>query len=69
MKCAKCGKSATKLNAQGIPVCSHHTKIKIKAPSCPNCGLEMNIRESKYGKFWGCKAFPMCDGIQRLGSA
>jgi len=66
MKCSACGKTATKLNMQGVPACSVHSKSKIKTPSCPNCGLEMKIREGKYGKFWGCQAFPMCDGIKKI---
>ncbi len=66
MKCAKCGKFATKLNSQDLPVCSRHSTVEIKVPSCPNCGLGMTLRESKFGKFWGCKAFPMCDGLKKL---
>jgi len=57
---------ASKYNKAGIPVCSQHSKAKISAPNCPNCGLEMRIREGKYGKFWGCQAFPMCDGLQKI---
>ncbi|MEK6958002.1 MAG: topoisomerase DNA-binding C4 zinc finger domain-containing protein [archaeon] len=66
MKCAQCGNTATKINSKGIPVCSQHLKTKFSAPKCPNCGIEMKIREGKYGKFWGCVAFPMCDGIRKL---
>tara|TARA_Y100000310_G_scaffold334097_1_gene413023 strand:- start:5323 stop:5535 length:213 start_codon:yes stop_codon:yes gene_type:complete len=66
LKCAKCGKTATIYNAQQMPVCSRHVKNKIKVPSCPSCGIEMMLRESKYGKFWGCKAFPMCDGLKKI---
>ena len=66
MKCAKCGKPATKYNSDQIPVCSKHTKEKIKAPNCPNCKLTMVIRQGKYGAFWGCQAFPMCDGIEKI---
>lgn len=66
MRCAKCGSQASKYNRQGIPVCSKHAKAKVSAPKCPNCGLSMRVRESKYGKFWGCPAFPMCDGLQKI---
>ena len=66
MKCVECGSFATNLNAQGIPVCSRHTKSKVKAPTCPECKSLMTIRESKYGRFWGCTAYPMCDGIVKI---
>ncbi len=66
MKCAKCGSFATKLNSNDIPVCSRHSKVSVKSPKCPNCKLEMTIRKGKFGSFWGCKAFPMCDGIQKI---
>ncbi len=66
MKCASCGKVATKLNSKGIPVCSQHAKSSVTAPNCPDCGLEMVIRNGKYGSFWGCRAFPMCEGIKKL---
>jgi len=66
MKCAKCSNPASKYNAKGFPVCARHSKARITAPSCPNCRLEMVLREGKFGKFWGCPAFPMCDGLQKL---
>ncbi len=27
---------------------------------CPECGGKLVLRESRYGKFWGCKNFPKC---------
>ncbi|MBN1940667.1 MAG: topoisomerase DNA-binding C4 zinc finger domain-containing protein [Candidatus Diapherotrites archaeon] len=66
MKCAVCGSTATKLNKSDIPVCGRHANSKIKSPNCPNCGLQMKLRESKYGKFWGCTAFPMCNGMKKI---
>lgn len=29
-------------------------------PSCPKCAVKLLIRESKHGRFWGCKNFPKC---------
>lgn len=29
---------------------------------CPVCGLEMFIKEGRYGSFWGCSNFPKCKG-------
>ena len=66
MKCAKCGKPATKYNKNQIPVCGKCANAKITPPTCPNCKLEMVIRQGKYGAFWGCPAFPMCDGISKI---
>ena len=66
MKCAKCGTVATKYSKDGIPVCSRHINEKIAAPKCPDCGSMMNVRSGKYGAFWGCTAFPMCQGIEKI---
>ncbi len=27
---------------------------------CPECGAEMVLRNSRYGKFYGCSRFPLC---------
>ena len=35
-------------------------------PDCPDCGHPMVTRESKYGKFWGCRQFPVCRGTRKL---
>jgi len=66
MKCAACGNQALNITKEGLPVCSRHLKSKVSAPKCPDCGLGMKIRESKYGKFWGCTAFPMCNGLRKM---
>ncbi|MCH7902295.1 topoisomerase DNA-binding C4 zinc finger domain-containing protein [archaeon] len=66
MKCAECGKPATKLNFSDQPVCSKHVKTRVKMPKCPNCKLNMVVRTGKFGAFWGCMAFPMCDGIKKI---
>jgi ssDNA-binding Zn-finger/Zn-ribbon topoisomerase 1 len=31
-------------------------------PKCGECGSPMILRESRYGKFWGCSRFPQCKG-------
>ncbi|PIN85606.1 MAG: hypothetical protein COV47_01290 [Candidatus Diapherotrites archaeon CG11_big_fil_rev_8_21_14_0_20_37_9] len=66
MNCAVCGGTATKLNIEKQPVCSRHVKSKAKAPACPDCKLPMMIRAGKYGAFWGCMAFPSCNGIKKI---
>ena len=35
------------------------------SPLCPLCGSAMVPRESQYGPFWGCTAFPRCRGKRR----
>jgi len=66
LKCVKCGGVATIYNKDGFPTCSKHRNEKISAPKCPQCKSLMILREGKYGKFWGCSAYPMCDGIEKL---
>ncbi len=66
MNCAKCGNPATKLNKEEVPVCSRHAKASVKSPKCPDCKLEMVVRKGKFGAFWGCRAFPMCEGIRKI---
>jgi ssDNA-binding Zn-finger/Zn-ribbon topoisomerase 1 len=29
---------------------------------CPDCDSVMELKESRYGKFWGCTQFPNCRG-------
>lgn len=33
---------------------------------CPQCGGEMQERDGKYGKFYGCKSYPNCKGIIKV---
>lgn len=66
MKCAKCGMSATIYNKSGVPVCSKHKNENISSPECPDCGGLMQIRNGKYGAFWGCTNYPNCVGIKKV---
>lgn len=27
---------------------------------CPECGKPMILKDSRYGKFWGCMGYPEC---------
>lgn len=38
-------------------------EIEIKKPKCPECGSIMYLRDSKYGKFYGCVRYPHCQAI------
>lgn len=33
-----------------------------QAPKCGECQSPMILRESRYGKFWGCSQYPECKG-------
>jgi ssDNA-binding Zn-finger/Zn-ribbon topoisomerase 1 len=35
-----------------------------QAPFCSKCGKRMTLRDSDYGKFWGCTGYPECRGRQ-----
>ena len=32
--------------------------------TCPTCGGPMVPRDSRYGKFWGCREYPRCRGTR-----
>jgi DNA topoisomerase I len=32
--------------------------------TCPKCGSPMYLRESRFGKFYGCSKYPECDGTR-----
>jgi ssDNA-binding Zn-finger/Zn-ribbon topoisomerase 1 len=32
----------------------------IHPPICPDCALPMQLRDSRFGKFWGCPNYPRC---------
>jgi len=35
-------------------------KVKKYDVTCPDCGSSMVLRNSKYGKFYGCSTYPEC---------
>ena len=35
------------------------------APTCPKCKAQTVLRRGRYGKFWSCSRFPVCDGLVR----
>jgi hypothetical protein len=42
--------------------------IANQAPLCPKCGIRLVLRGGRFGDFWGCTAYPVCDGTSRLGA-
>lgn len=36
------------------------SSINQEAPKCPDCGSDMNIKQSRYGAFWSCSKYPEC---------
>ena len=38
----------------------HKMQHDIKNNICPRCGSPLVLRDSEYGKFWGCSNYPKC---------
>ena len=36
------------------------SSIDQEAPKCPDCGSDMNIKQSRYGAVWSCAKYPEC---------
>lgn len=42
---------------------SHKTFGDFEFPvTCADCGSPMDLRDSRYGKFYGCSSYPKCKG-------
>lgn len=39
---------------------------KGETPFCPRCGSMMEIRNGRYGEFWGCMSYPRCRGSEDI---
>jgi AAA domain/PLD-like domain len=39
-----------------------------KGPPCPNCQKPTRLRSGAYGPFYGCTAYPKCNGIVKISS-
>ena len=39
---------------------------QMSSESCPLCGSAMYIHEGKYGKFLGCRNYPICKGTRKI---
>jgi DNA topoisomerase-1 len=37
-----------------------------EAPKCPDCGADLVMRSSRFGKFWGCSSYPECRFMRPL---
>jgi hypothetical protein len=35
-------------------------------PFCTRCGSMMEIRNGRYGEFWGCMSYPRCRGSEDI---
>ena len=35
-----------------------------ETPSCPRCGMMMEVRSGRRGMFWGCLRYPACRGTE-----
>jgi len=39
--------------------------VKQDTKECPKCGSELKERDGKFGKFYGCSAYPKCKYTQK----
>jgi len=67
--CVHCGKFATIFNKEGQPTCVRCVKKPFKGYKCSKCGGIMSIKKGKYGSFWGCSDYPICDHTVSLKKA
>lgn len=37
-----------------------------ETPFCARCGSMMEIRNGRYGEFWGCMSYPRCRGSEDI---
>ncbi len=51
--CPFCGKRATILNTQKVPVCIEHKKNELNNLKCA-CGSYIDMRQGKFGVFFTC---------------
>jgi DNA topoisomerase-1 len=42
--------------------------VKAEGMKCPECGKDMYLRESRYGRFYGCEDYPNCKGILQVST-
>jgi len=57
-------KFSANIGEDGKPVVKEKKKIVYTDKKCPKCKGKMVLRESKYGKFMGCAAYPKCTGMR-----
>lgn len=41
------------------------TVEELIGPSCPKCKSAMQLRKGAHGEFWGCVAYPKCNGTEK----
>lgn len=58
-----CGYTAN-VDSQGKPEQKKAVVKEYGTKPCPDCGSQMVKRQSKYGVFFGCSAFPKCRGMR-----
>lgn len=47
---------------------SKEEPIKAEGIKCPECGKDMYLRESRYGRFYGCEDYPNCKGVRPIST-
>lgn len=59
--------SSQQRRPQGL--CMPPSKPMTVTPKCPVCESPMALRESRFGKFYGCRAYPRCRGLIAIDKA
>ena len=54
------GKEAVNEHKQQVYLRQNQPESKIRHGICPRCGGQLVLRNSKYGKFYGCSNYPKC---------
>ena len=67
--CVHCGKLATRYNKGKQPTCLRCMIKPEKVYICSKCKNFMVIRKGKYGSFWSCCGYPICDNSVSLKKA
>lgn len=52
---------------RSFPTCSFPCGIWPRP--CPDCSSKLSLMIGKYGPFYGCRRYPLCDGSRNLGGS
>jgi DNA topoisomerase-1 len=74
--CIKLGKRDRFIGCTGYPECSYTRAVtedkdtasddaeSVAGRTCPDCGNDLKLRHSKFGKFIGCSGYPKCKYVE-----
>lgn len=56
----------TRLNGEVATISNESKKATEKGPICDKCGKKMILRNSRFGSFYGCLAYPTCANTKQV---